>query len=221
VYHLHFKPSLVPDNELYPSDGLYPLAAEGVRLVEEGLIVMDFKRGNKFSYNLYSHKATTSVGEYKGKAHAISAELDKVFLECEKPLDCNSPIECTQYSFNVLGAYENTRLTKLSYISPRFIDGSLSTLKQYEKVRLNIWGSFNVRVIFSDGSVAVEEYINNTSKSAINDTLQVGDVEFSDDDMVIIGIPNNNNLSYSIGFIIEGEGVIKSIQYSWKGRELQ
>jgi len=220
VYYMHFMPTLVPDNELYPYERLYPLAAAGVRLLEEGVISMDFKRGNVYSYNLYTHKNTSSIGEYKGKPHAISADIDKIFLPCDEPLVCEDFMECTKYNFNVMSAYANTRLTRLLYISPQFIDGSLSTLKQYDKVRINLWGKFNLKVVFSDGSVVVEEDIDNRHRTLYTSLITTSAIDYSEDSTVIIGIPNNNNLSYSIGFILSGVGVVKSIQYSWKQREI-
>ena len=50
--------------------------------------------------------------------------------------------------------------------------------------------------------------------------LLAGDgISFEVDNVVTLGVPNNDNFSYSIAFVIEGVGVVKSIQYSWKPRE--
>ena len=104
-----------------------------------------------------------------------------------------------------MSVYNGQGLTKLYYISPRMADGSLATLKQYDKIRVVYTGLFNIKVVFDNGEIAVER-----------DTANLEELE----GIITIGIPNNNNLSQFIRVIVEGVGYISSIQYSWKPREL-
>ena len=221
VYYMHFQPILTPSNLLFPSDILYPMASKGVHLLDSGIISMDFKRGNLYSYNLYDYDDMMSLGVIRGNVHTIGTNPGFVAMPCSEPLGCDDYLVCTRYDLNILGTYESRQFTKLLYISPQFIDGSMSTLKQYDKVRINVWGEFNIKVIFSDGTVVVEENVVNKPNNLLMKLVTAKDVEYSEDNITIIGIPNDNNNSYSIGFVIEGVGVIKSIQYSWKTRELQ
>jgi len=221
VYYLHFQPTLVPSNLLFPSDVLYPLASVGTDLLESGIISMDFKRGNMYSYNLYDYSDMVSLGLLRGAVHTITGDRLYRGLDCDTPLGCDDYMKCTSYDLNILGTYESRQFTELTYVSPQFIDGSLSTLKQYDKVRINMWGDFLVKVIFSDGTIVVEERVVNMPARIRRELLNARDIEYSEDNTVIIGIPNSNNNSYSVGFIIQGTGVVKSIQYSWKNREIQ
>jgi len=219
VYYLHFQPILVPSNSLFPSDTLYPLSSVGTDILESGIVSMDFKRGNLYSYNLYDYSEMSSIGIIRGDVHVITGDGSYVGMDCNQPLSCEDYIKCTRYDLNILGTYDSRQFTELTYASPQFIDGSLATLKQYDKVRINMWGEFTVKVLFSDGTIAVEEKIVNKPPETLIALLNAGDIEYSEDNTVTIGIPNNNNNSYSIAFVIQGKGVVKSIQYSWKNRE--
>lgn len=220
VYYLHFQPILVPSNSLFPSDTLYPLASQGTDVLDTGIISIDFKRGNTYSYNLYDYSTVASLGILRGQVHTITGDRSYRGIDCDIPLGCDDYMKCTSYNLNILGTYDSKQFTQLTYISPQFIDGSLSTLKQYDKIRINMWGDFVFKVIFSDGQVAVEEHIINSPDNLRQELLDSGDIEYSVDNTITVGIPNNNNSSYSIAFLIQGVGVIKSIQYSWKNREL-
>jgi len=220
VYYLHFLPTLVPEHTLFPSNSLYPLASQGTDDLETGIISMDFKRGNMYSYNLFNYPNTASIAVLRGTLHTITTKDEYIFLACEEPLGCDTHLTCTKYDMNILGTYDSRQLTELTYVSPQFINGSLSTLKQYDKIRINMWGEFNIKVLFSDGSIVVEDTVRNMPKEKLVDLVSARDVEVSEDNTVLLGIPNDNNNSYSIAFIIQGVGVIKSIQYSWKQREL-
>ena len=91
----------------------------------------------------------------------------------------------------------------LDYKSPKLSNGTLSTLKEYDKIRINFIGSFNFKALFLNEEVVVDE-----------------DIISEDFSTVILGIPNNNNKSESIQFEVVGTGKIRSIQYSYKMREL-
>ena len=220
VYYLHYKPQLTPSEELFPSDTLYPAGALGVNEIEDGIITIDFKRGNGYSYEILDFQGLASIGVKDGNPHCITSIANVIFLSCEDPIECDEYLQCSQYDLNLLGDRHYDDFAKLNYVSPQFIDGSFSTLKQYEKVRINGIGKFNIKVIFSNGEIAVESDVNIRADESIEELLTGEEISFDRDSVFIIGIPNNNNNSYSIGFIIEGVGIIKSIQYSWKPREI-
>ncbi len=215
VYYLAFKPSLFPTEELFPNHGLYPDGSVGTGDLEEGLIYLDFKRGRNYSYGMYSYPNVASIGILDAELHVVTFIPNVTFLSCVDPLPCDGYLQCNAYDLNLAGKLRGADFTELFYISPTFVDGSYSTLKQYEKIRLNMIGEFNIKAIFSDGKVAIEEDIKVTDEVTIVDGKA-----FSRDDVTLMGIPNAENHSYSIAFVIRGRGVIKSIQYSWKNREL-
>jgi len=195
VYYLHFELSTeYPDNNI---------------------VVMDFKRGNKYSFHYLQYENMDSIGNVSDVLHLSSGIDDLIFLDCDKPLLCSDFLLCSEYSINKIGDGIENKLAKLVYVSPQFVDGTIGTLKEYDKVRINFRGAFKVKVIFSDLEVAVEANISTIAKTVVYENI-----EYTEDRGVIIGIPNNNNTSYSISFVIEGIGSIKSIQYSWKPREL-
>jgi len=215
VYYLAFKPSLFPTDDLFPSFGLYPDGSVGTGDLEEGLIYLDFKRGRGYSYGMYQYDNVASIGILDAELHVVTFIPNVTFLSCEDPLPCDGYLQCNAYDLNLAGKLIGADFTELFYISPTFVDGSYSTLKQYDKIRLNMIGKFNVKVLFSDGTVVIEEDIKVTDEVTIVDGKA-----FSKDDVTLLGIPNAENSSYSIGFMIRGRGVIKSIQYSWKNREI-
>jgi len=220
VYYLSFVPSLLPSELLFPADTLYPAASEGTSLLEQGIIAIDFKRGNKFSYKMISYENLTSVGVVDGEVNAIVGVSSTVYLACSQPLGCDSFLQCSPYRLNLMNLYQGQHVTTLSYVSPQFIDGSFSTLKEYDKVRINYYGKFSFSIVFSSGEIISTTELNSLDDAEILSLGTGRGVEFTKDNIVTIGIPNNNNKSYSIGFIVEGKGDIKSIQYSWKPREL-
>jgi hypothetical protein len=220
VYYLHYKPQLTPSDELFPSDELYPAGALGVDEVETGIIAIDFKRGNGYSYEILKFDNVASVGIRNGQPHCVTSTANVVFLECDEELECDEYLQCSQYDLNLIGDRKYDRFAPITYVSPQFIDGSFSTLKQYEKIRLNVIGSFNIKVIFSNGEVVMDTDVVSKATESIIELLRGDDISFDRDAVSLIGIPNNNNLSYSIAFVITGVGIIKSIQYSWKNREL-
>jgi hypothetical protein len=216
VYYLSFLPSLVPSDELFPSDTLLPSSPQGVSDIQEGMIAIDFKRGKGGSFTLFDYPSISSIGVLRGELNVVTKVIGDTFLDCNAPLACDAFLECSNNSLNLFGRRRLQGLKRVTYISPKFIDGSYSTLKEYDKVRINYNGLFKVQVVFSDGTVPVEETIVSTDDYL---NLVDADLEFGDS-LAIIGIPNSKNKSYSISFRITGYGEIKSIQYSWTPREI-
>ena len=207
TYYMSFKPALVPAEELFPSDTLVPNLVEGTAGLDEGIIAMDFKRGNGFSYKLITYDNILAIGMFKGEIHVGTGSQSASAIPCDEVMfpDCRDFLSCSGYEMSRLSVYNGQGLTNLRYLSPKLIDGSLATMKQYDKVRIVYTGFFNIKVLFDNGEVVVER-----------DTTPLTDK----DGFIIIGIPNKNNLSHFIRFAIEGIGIISTIQYSWKGREI-
>ncbi len=207
TYYLSFKPGLFPSNILFPSDILYPDKVEGTGLVDQGLISLDFKRGNQFSYKMVKYDEIRSIGIVDSNLHLGTGGYDNVDTPCDEIMfiDCLSFLNCTPFELSVMNLYQEQGLSRLYYTSPRFMDGGKSTLKQYDKVRLSCKGVFKIRIQFSESNNVITREIET-----------IGDEESSH----IIGIPNKNNNSYWIQFFIEGVGILSSLQYSWKPREV-
>ena len=208
TYYMSFRPQLVPQDTLYPSNTLLPSLVEGTAGLEEGIIAMDFKRGNGFSYKMIHYNKIISLGMYRGEVHVGTGSDKQSAINCERTVfhKCTDFLPCSGYNVNRLSVYNNQGLAPLYYLSPRLANGSLATLKEYDKVRIVYTGIFNIKIIFDNGEVVVER-----------NTAELEDL----DGFIIIGIPNNNNKSQFIRFAIEGKGIISSIQYSWKPREVR
>ena len=97
-------------------------------------------------------------------------------------------------------------LAPMDYISPLMVDGTTATLKEYDKVRIVFKGIFKVQVLFDNDRLIVERNIQSVADWAY--------------DFALLGIPNEDNKAYSIRFAVQGRGVVKGIQYTYKYREL-
>lgn len=216
VYYLSFRPSLYPHYELYPDPNQFPSAVQGTGGVESGVIAIDFKRGKGFSYGLRNIRNVASIGIIGSELHVVTSVPAITFLDCDSSLGCFSTLQCTNHDISIVDIMTGQGYLPLAYLSPQFIDGTFSTLKEYDKVRVNFRGDFVLTVIFANGDVAVTEIL----RSKLVDASLQGGLEFSEDNLVIVGIPNGANRSESIQFLVVGVGTIKSIQYSYKMREL-
>jgi hypothetical protein len=93
----------------------------------------------------------------------------------------------------------------IKYVSPMLVDGSPSTLKEYERVRIVFKGIFTLKVYYDN-----DEFV--TEKTFISDSL----LKF---DKQELRIPNDNDKAYSIRFRIEGRGIVRSLQYTYTMRD--
>jgi hypothetical protein len=219
TYYLTFTPTMKPSNELYPSDDLFPgtVTGTGELNLADGLVYIDFKRGAGFSYGMRAYNNAVSIGLWKNKPYLITFNKLELIENCDTTvINCGQLICEGAYHMSRMDTVIGNRYKTVRYLSPRLIDNSYSTLKEYDKVRINFIGQFRVKVIFDDNKIVVEELI--VSGERLSELSK--DIELLEDSLAIIGIPNSSNKSYSIAFDIEGFGVIKSIQYSWKNREL-
>lgn len=205
TYYMSFQPGLFPSDTLYPADDLYPDAVEGTSLIDQGILALDFKRGNDFSYKLISYDDVRSLGLVDSNIHVSTGSYAGNEISCEETLftDCLSFINCSPFELNVMNIYQGQGLARQQYVSPKFIDSGYSILKQYDKVRVILRGDFTIKV-YLDENLVIERLIES-------------DPEVNSDHL--IGIPNKDNNGYYIRFEVIGVGNVSSIQYSWKNRE--
>jgi len=238
VYYLAYKPDLVPLPDLYPSNDLYPSGVKGTSGVDQGIIEMDFKQGRGFAYQAIDVPNVSMVGKLNGSAGFIYGTANTAaFEDCDAELNCFEPIRCSSYELAYLDKFTEyqveyfapnynvfpsdnlypmdiigsgvelvKRSMPLTYVSPLLVDGSPTTLKEYDKVRITFRGKFRLLVIFDNDTIVV-----NRELQSIYD---------SENDFEIIGIPNTQDKSYSIRFVLYGIGIVRGIQWSWQPRSL-
>ena len=104
-------------------------------------------------------------------------------------------------SSGVMYLSEFDRLGKAQYkiLTGQIVDGAVSMLKEYDKVRVSTEGTGTVS-IFLDGKTVIS-----------NAKLTSGVTQ--------IGIPNEKNKGYSIQFDVTGVGALHAIEYKVGGRE--
>ena len=240
VYYMSFRPELYPKYTLFPGDDLYPAGTSGVSGVDQGILIMDFKRGRGYSYQVLDIPNITMVGLLDGNVgliHGLANEAGFPVCDNDGFPNCFHTLSCSGYELAYLDKHKEYQVTwfsplhdlyphnflypmdvigfgwefinnslPLSYISPMFVENSPTTLKEYDKVRITFRGVFNVQVVFDNDRVVVDTMI-----ASLNE---------KHNDFAIIGIPNADDKSYSIKFIISGLGVIRGIQWTWQSRSL-
>ena len=238
VYYMSFKPALYPEHDLYPSNDLYPAGVQGTNGIDQGLVMMDFKRGRGYSYQLIDMPDIQYVDIYNGFTGVVHGRSDEsMFPVCDGPAweHCLHTKNCSGYALSYLdrteeyqvryftpeldlypsnylypndvigyGWEEVNRSMPLTYISPLFVEGSPTTLKEYEKVRITFRGVFNVKILLDNDEIVQD--------------VNIISVTNQENDSVVIGIPNERDRSYSIRFLITGAGVIRGIQWTYQMR---
>ncbi len=215
TYYLAFKPELYPAPNLYPSPDLYPNGVRGTGGIDQGILTMDFKRGQGYAYKVLDIVDVTYIAELDGEVAAIKGVPGQaLFAECESPAydDCSEFSSCTGWELayidkvNIGMLFDYDNLAELDYISPLMIDGTTTTLKEYDKVRVLFKGRFALQVLFDNDRLISEIYL---------DSSTIENYTFME-----MKIPNEDNRAYSIRFKVTGKGIIKGIQYTYKMREL-
>ena len=216
MYFMSYKPILTPSDELFPDNELYPDGVVGTGGVEQGIITLDFKRGNGYAYKIYTFDLVQYLGTLDGKIGVIHGDpYTPLFPTCDEVgfPDCWAFIPCSGMELAYLNTFpmdqfELKHLAEMEYMSPLMVDGSTAMLKEYDKVRVIFRGQFNMRIYF-DNNRQIQEQDFESPDTGIG-------LEFTE---TTIGIPNNDNKAYSIRFHVIGRGTIKGIQYSYKFRE--
>ena len=212
IYYMSYKPELYPEDQLFPSNDLYPDSVVGTGGVEQGIISIDFKRGNGYAYKIYSIPLIQYIGLKDGKIAVSHGDPNTYAFDCNEIgfEDCYNWLPCSGFELAFLNTYPTEQLelkylAEMEYISPLMVDGSTVMLKEYDKVRIIYRGEFECKIYFDNDREV--QYYSFASEE---------ELEFSE---VLIGIPNEDNKAYSIRFHIRGRGTVKGIQYSYKFRE--
>jgi hypothetical protein len=214
IYYMSFKPELYPSESLFPRESLWPNGVNGTAGVDQGIAVLDFKRGRGYSYKIIDHGDIEYLDKVDGTIGITRGDWATAVFDCGTSAfeDCLGFIICSGFELDYLNPDMEVDLSnvknaaKITYLSPLLIDGTNSTLKEYEHVRLLFRGIFNIKIYFDNDRLIQEVTIE--SKNA--ETYEYRK----------IGIPNEDDKAYSIRFKIEGRGSIKGIQYAFKYREL-
>ncbi len=215
VYFMAYKPQLFPSDGLLPSPSLYPNAVKGTGGVDQGILTLDFKRGNGFSYRILDFYEVTYLSSLDGEIAIINGNsIDSGFPVCDDigfP-NCDDWMPCSGFELAYINKFDPSMLEQLDhladidYISPLMVDGTTVTLKEYDKVRVVYKGVFKITVMFDNDRVILERTIQSRAEWTY--------------DYAMLGIPNDDNKAYSIRVRVEGRGVVKGIQYTYKMREL-
>ena len=215
IYYMAFKPELFPAEDLFPSDTLYPNAVVGTGGIDQGILTLDFKRGNGFAYKIIDVPDIVYLDKLDGEIAIETGDFSKPLWEnCDEPafFDCFDWVECDSAEISYLNKFQLDMLNQLDhlaeidYLSPLMVDGTTATLKEYDKVRVIFKGIFKVQVLFDNDRLIMERNLQSVAEWSY--------------EHAIIGIPNEDNKAYSIRFRVQGRGVVKGIQYTYKNRDL-
>lgn len=99
---------------------------------------------------------------------------------------------------NFVQVQGSQELSKVKYLSPKYSDGSISTLKSYKNIYLYVEGSLSL-TIYLDG------------KNVLEVDLSEG---FND-----IKIPQPDTQGYYLQFKVEGYGIMHELSYTFEGRQ--
>jgi len=213
VYYMSFKPELYPAEDLYPSESLYPNGVKGVAGVTQGILAMDFKRGKGYSYKIINHPDIEYLDVVDGVIGITNGQWNKPAYNCDITAysDCLDFTLCSglELAYLTSPTYSNDilldELSEIEYISPLLIDGTNSTMKEYERIRLLFKGVFKLEVYFDNNRKVAEKWFISTPENKY---------QYSE-----LGIPNDDDKAYSIRFKLTGRGVLKGLQYTYKYRE--
>jgi hypothetical protein len=217
VYICSFGGSLVPSNELIPGpDGgddndpdvgdLVPGSSSGDLNISEGAIMLDFSFPD-LAISTLAQAGLGDLGYYSGYLYQIVVppfEYHNIVNE-----DGTHNITTENGLFNIVAEvdtqatvvnkmFAGTDFTRINYLSPLLTDGSIGTLKQYEKIRITYLGDITVTI--TDDSFNVMQTIRLSSISR---------------DSQWVGIPVTNNRAYGIRISISGVGTVDSIMYTF------
>lgn len=94
--------------------------------------------------------------------------------------------------------YKGDKPSKIHYKSPKFSDGSISTVKTYKDIYFHSSGDLNVKVFIDDILVGDKDLENGFSELKVTST---------------------NTRGYSIQFEVSGTGTLNEIEYQVEGRQ--
>jgi hypothetical protein len=211
-YIMSFGGQLLPSNELFPSDSLHPndaVTTSGVGL-PKGAIVIDFAFGEP-AFSTISDIVMGYITEVNNEVVQISREgleLGKLLLENRDSLlteDGYSNLAVTVTTEATLSkTFRGNKFRDVKIITPVYTEGSITTLKQYEKVRVTFAGTGNIYIYDEDTRLLATQYLASVRKVS----------EW-------VYIPVQYNKAYGIQIKIEGNLIVDSIRWIWTPSEAQ
>jgi len=212
-YFMSFGGVLHPADDLFPSDDLFPgnVVNESGIALPPGAIIIDFSMG--------APSFATLIDDTMGQLMLADNEL--FHISSKEPESSNLVIEDGSANIvtenglhNIVGDRDSgaslqktisgSELRELRYLSPVLTEGSIGTLKQYEKVRITFTGELTIKVLDEDSRVFATESLTSVRRTSL-----------------WVGIPVGFNSGYGIQFAILGRCVIDSIYYTWTPKESQ
>ena len=212
-YYLSFVGALFPSDNLLPSDTLYPgtvVNGEGIK-VPPGMLVIDFAMGapafstvtdNTIGQLLLANNELHSINYFEAEASNIVTEDGLYNIVTED--GAYNIVASTSTGIELTKPLGGSELRELSYLSPVLIEGSMGTMKRYEKIRITFSGSLNIVAFDEDSRVFVEETLTSVRRTS-----------------TWVGIPVGFNTGYGIQFAITGKCIVDSILYNWTPKEAQ
>jgi len=201
TYYMTFGPTLTPKTTLYPSTTLFPNRVIGGVTMSEGIVCINFTQGRTYSYTLIESKGVGNIATVNAKALIGSKVSNIAFPVCSDHLLASYYLPMDYYLSDIGSV---TTLPKtMTFTTSMIVDGSYSTLKEYDKVRVIFTGSFTITVILDGVGAVITQSFTDADSS---------------DGFFTVGIPNSNNKGYGIQYHIVGAGDIRAIQHTWQPR---
>ena len=212
-YFLAFVGALFPSDELLPSEELVPgtEVTSGELSLPPGAIIIDFTFG--------APAISTMLDDSLGQLLVVNNDLYNV--EHFTPTTANIATEDRQFNLvtedglknivagvstgkSIVKTLRGKELRELTYLSPVLTEGSIGTLKTYEKVRLTYSGTVTINVFDEDSKLFISKTL--TSVKRVTEW---------------IGIPVVFNRGYGIQFSLKGKAIVDSLLYTWSPKEAQ
>ena len=209
---MSFGSELYPSELLFPSNRLYPATSiDGNWFLPPGALVVDFSMGNP-SFSTLLDEGLSQLLVHNNMLHQLSYEVpESQNLVTENTI--NNIV--TESGFFNITAQKDTGVTlsqtleggelrELTYVSPLLTEGSIGTLKQYEKIRVMFRGDIVIKI-----------------EDENNEEMQTEAFSSAKLISVWVGIPVGQNRAHGIQFKITGNCIVNSIMYNWTPKEAQ
>lgn len=212
-YYLSFDTTLYPSNALYPAENLLParaVASSGVLSIPRGLIIIDMYSGDP-AFSTVEDKQIQQLYVAEGELYSmVQNAAEQANLTTE---DGAFNLVTEDHTFNLIGytienpartmPFKGEALRNLVYLSPLLAEGSIGTLKQYEKIRVVFLGIVLVTILDENTNIMQSVELRSVRKET-----------------QWINIPVTFNRAYGIQFRVEGQGIVDSLMYTWAPKEI-
>ena len=212
-YFLSFTGVLLPSENLFPDEELYPgsIVNDGGLAIGPGAVVIDFAMGAP----AFATMSDATMGQL------LIAENELYHMTYDEPEKYNIVTEDGEFNIVTedgtynLAAQKSTgqslvqtlggdELRELLYVSPVLTEQSIGTLKQYEKIRITYSGALTITARDEDSRLFITQDLFSVGRKS----------EW-------VGIPVGFNRGYGIQFVIQGKCIVDSIMYNWTPKEAQ